>query len=186
MGVVGSRIRAMPTPEDQDPHELPRIPELLYSACDEGPFKACVACGADLTSPEAIYQVQKTWKNDEVVFELAVCARCASLAARDFSAESFERIQRFLMERYQPSLDLGHCHFCRKRLDGEEPAEYEVGGFCRGVRLLRPVVIICTSCSEKSQEDLSEQTRKAWGDFVDSNIPGVPRSLEPDTIPVMF
>lgn len=145
-----------------------------------------MACGTDLTSPTAIYQVQKTWKHDQVIFELAVCARCASQAAKDFSQESFERIQQFLVTRYRPSFDLGHCHFCRKRLDGSEPAEYEVGGYCRGGGLLRPVVVICTSCSEQSQENLSEQTRKAWGDFVEDNIPGVPFSLEPDSIPVMF
>ncbi len=56
----------------------------------------------------------------------------------------------------------------------------------RGTFLLRPIVVICTPCSEQSQENLSEQTRKAWGDFVDQNLPGVPHSLEPDSIPVMF
>ncbi len=183
----------------QEP-KLPPVPQLLHSAFSEGPFKACVSCGADLTGPAAIYQLQKTWKNGEVVFELAVCAECAAKAARDFSRESFERIQQFLGERYQPAFDLGHCHFCRRRLDGknpgldgknpgldgENPAEYEAGAFCRGGFLLRPVVIICTRCSELSQENLSEQTRKAWGDFVDQNLPGVPYSLEPDSIPVIF
>ncbi len=169
----------------QEP-ELPPIPKLLHSAFCEGPFKACVSCGADLTGPQALYQLQKTWKNGEVVFELAVCAQCASQAAKDFSRESFERIQEFLEERYRPAFDLDHCHFCRRRLDGEEPAEYEAGAFCRGAFLLRPVVVICTKCSEQSQENLSEQTRKAWGDFVDRNLPGVPYSLEPDSIPAIF
>jgi hypothetical protein len=166
--------------------ELPAVPRLLHSACDEGPFKACVACGTDLTGPEATYQIQKTWKAGEVVFELAVCARCASLAAQDFSQESFESIQRFLTDRYRPSLELNHCHFCTRPLGGDEPGEYEVGAYCRGTFLLRPIVVICTPCSEQSQENLSEQTRKAWGDFVDQNLPGVPFSLEPDSIPVMF
>lgn len=166
--------------------ELPPVPALLHSAFEDGPFKACVACGADLTTPEAIYQVQKTWKSGEVTFELAICAECAGQAAKDFSEESFARIQQFLAERYHPSLDLGHCHICRRRVDGEEPTEYEVGGYCRGASLLRPVVVICGKCSEQAQENLSEQTRKAWGDFVDRNLPGVPSSLEPDSIPVLF
>jgi hypothetical protein len=172
--------------EDVGVPELPPVPEELHSAYEEGPFRKCVACDADLTGPEAIYQIQKTWKNDDVIFELAVCAECANKAAQDFSQESFERIQEFLLTRYQPSFDFGECHFCRQRLDGDEPAEYEMGGYCRGGRLLRPVVVICTKCSEKSQENLSEQTRKAWGDFVDRNVPGVPFSLEPDSIPVIF
>ena len=94
--------------------------------------------------------------------------------------------RRWLSERYRPSLDLGGCHFCQKRLDTGDPAEYEAGAFCRGDRLLRPVVVICATCSEKSQESLSDQTRKAWGDFVDENLPGVPFDLEPDTIPMTF
>jgi hypothetical protein len=175
-------------PDPRNPHvlELPPVPPLLFSAFEEGPFKACVVCGADLTAPQTTYQIQKTWKRGEVTFELAVCAACAGMAAKDFSKESLERISQFLADRYRPSLDLGHCHTCRQRLDGGEPAEFEVGGYCRGARLLRPVVIVCATCSEAAQENLSAQTRKAWGDFVDRNLPGVPQSLEPDSVPMIF
>jgi hypothetical protein len=180
----------METPDEPDPADeepgLPPVPELLYSAFHEGPFKTCVACGSDLSGPEAMYQIQKTWKNGEVTFELAICVRCAANCAKEFSKESFERIQEFLASHYKPSMDLSHCHLCDRRLGGSEPAEYEAGAFCRGGRLLRPVVVICTTCSEKSQENLSEKTRKAWGDFVDRNLPGVPFSLEPDKVPLTF
>jgi len=164
--------------------ELPPVPKSLHSAFLDGPFDKCVSCSADLLAPGCVYQIQKSWKGSEVVFELAVCAHCAEETVREFSEESLSRIQRFLTERYRPSLKLDHCHFCRKAVD--ENTDHELGAPCMGLNLLRPVVMICADCSQASQDNLSRKTRDAWGNFVDDNIPGVPESLEPENVPFTF
>ena len=174
--------------DEQLPHgrkpELPPIPAALHSAFLDGPFDKCVSCSADLLAPGCVYQIQKSWKGSEVVFELAVCARCAMETMREFSEESLARIQTFLSKRYRPSLRLDHCHFCRKALD--EGTDHEIGAPCMGSGLLRPVVLICAECSRSSQENLSQKTRNTWKDFVDRNIPGVPDALEPENVPFTF
>lgn len=162
--------------------ERPLIPESLYSAFAEGPFTTCSACGADVSSPGAFHQIQKTWRNREVVFELALCANCARNVARSFSRESAERIQKFFSEHYRPSHDTETCHFCRRILGPDE--DREMAGVVEGSHLMNPVVVMCMDCAEETREQLSEQTKGSWGDFLDRTLPGVPREMEPDTFPI--
>ncbi len=158
------------------------VPEILHSAFEEGPFIRCVSCDGDLT--DRMYQIQKAWRNGEVVFELAVCLECAADTMREFSAESMRRMQAFFTDRFNPSDDLESCHFCGKARSAD--MEYELGAACRGDQLLRPIVLVCGECSAASQENLSQKTRDAWGDFVDKNLPGIPESLAPEPVPLTF
>ena len=160
------------------------VPEILHSAFEEGPFTACVSCGADLRDESRFYQIQKAWKGGEVVFELAVCLECAADTMREFSVESMERMHRFFSERFRPTADLESCHFCGRERGPEQ--EFEIGAACRGGNLLRPMVAVCGECTAASQENLSKKTRDAWGDFVDRNLPGVPDSLSPYMVPITF
>jgi hypothetical protein len=172
----------------QEPYSEPRerepVPQIMHSVFEEGPFKACVSCGADLSAPDRMYQIQKAWKNDEVVFELAVCLQCAAETMKEFSQESMERMQRFFGERFRPTEGIDSCHFCGKERSPE--LEHEIGAACRGTDLLRPLVVVCGECSSASHENLSRKTRDAWGEFVERNVPGVPESLSPDFVPVTF
>lgn len=164
--------------------DAPPIPDCLDSAFREGPFERCAACDADLRAGGDLYHVQKTWRRGEVVFELALCRNCAEGTARDFSAESIERIRRWYLEHYRPSTDLAACHFCREPRN--EEAGYEMAAACAGARLARPVVVMCAKCAESSQENLSAKTRRAWGDFMDRTLPGVPSEMEPERFPITF
>jgi hypothetical protein len=157
------------------------IPEVLHSAYLDGPFRECVSCGEDLDATAMPYQVNKTWKGGEVVFELAVCFKCAAETMAEFSQESMERMQAFFQERYRPTTEPMSCNFCGQRQTSE--SEYGIGAACRQGLLLRPMVLVCGECNAASQEGLSRKTRDAWGDFVDRNLPGVPRELEPEPIP---
>ncbi|MHC4473583.1 MAG: hypothetical protein ACYTDY_20085 [Planctomycetota bacterium] len=160
------------------------IPEVLHSAYEEGPFSACISCGADLTEPSCMYQIQKAWRHGEVVFELAVCVGCAAETMKEFSQESLEKMQRFFQDRYRPAEEEGSCDFCGKSRGPD--SEFEIGAACRGTFLLRPMVTVCGECTAASQEDLSQKTRDAWGRFVERNLPGVPESLSPDVVPITF
>jgi hypothetical protein len=160
------------------------IPEILHATWPEGPFRTCVACGGDLAEEDRLYQIQKVWRHGEVVLEMAICAECAVRTAREFSEESLRRLGEYFEERYRPGLGLDRCHFC----GGERTpdSEFEIGAACRGPFLLRPPVVVCSACNEAAQEHLSEKTRDAWGRFVDTNLPGVPESMEPDPVPFGF
>jgi uncharacterized protein with PIN domain len=141
-------------------------------------------CGEDLLLGRIPYQVQKVWRGGEVVFEMAVCARCAANLMREFSQESMAAMQAFHQQHYRPEDTVALCHFCRKAVTAQ--TEHEVGAACAGARLLRPAVVICGECNGRMQERLSRKTREAWGDFVEQNFPGVPTAMEPETTPLMF
>jgi hypothetical protein len=171
-------------PEDPE-EELPPIPSVLDSEFEEGPFTKCIACDRPLREDETLYQIQKTWKRGQVVFEIALCANCFLRVQKDFSAESMERMHKYLVENYRPSESLSFCHFCRTAVV-EENSEYEIAGLCTGIFLARPLVVMCSACSSKVQEQLSRKTRDAWGEFMHDNVPGVPMEMEPDNIPMTF
>ena len=172
---------ADPDPVERNPRS---IPVLLHSAYLDGPFRSCSVCGEDLCLGRVPYQVQKVWRHGEVVFELAICARCAGMLLKEFSRESIARMQTFQQEHYRPVESVEVCHFCAKVLTRD--AEYEMGAACAGSILLRPVVVVCGECNARVQENLSRKTREAWGDFVAQNFPGVPDALEPETTPLML
>ena len=160
---------------------MPPIPDFMQSVFEEGPFRKCVSCGAALDS-ERFYQIQKAWRNGEVVFEMAICTECAARTIREFSQESLERMQAFFEERFRETDDARGCNFCGKIVGLDE--EYEMAAFCQGGFLARGVNLVCGTCSSASQENLSRQTRDSWGRFVEDNIPGVPHALELDILPV--
>jgi uncharacterized protein with PIN domain len=160
------------------------IPHLLFSAFLDGPFRSCSICGEDLMQGTVPYQIQKVWRNREVVFEMAICSRCSMDLLRSFSEESMRKMQEYFHEHYRADERTSVCHFCAKDLgDG---GECEIGAACSMSYLLRPVVVVCADCNAKVQENLSRKTREAWGDFRDRNFPGVPMAMEPRNTPLLF
>jgi len=167
--------------EDQP---LPPIPESLFSAYHEGRFVACDACSCDLATETEVYQVQKTWRHGEVVFEIALCLSCMMEAMSRLSRESMENLRLFHLEHFRPSDDLESCHFCRKAFGPD--GEYELSGVCSGLFLARPAAAMCGECAAAVQERLSRQTREGWGEFIEKNVPGVPAGMVPDGVPAGF
>jgi hypothetical protein len=162
----------------------PPIPKVLHSAYHEGPFEACDACGKNLQTEVEAYQLQKSFRGPEVVFEIALCLTCMMEAMSCISRESMQAMRLFQAERYRPSESLDACHFCRKELGPED--DHEIAAVCADRFLARPPVVLCGTCSEEMQEKLSRKTRDGWGDFISENVPGVPESMEPDKVPISF
>ena len=52
--------------------EPPEIPEELHSFYEEGLFRKCTICDKDLEHL-GLYEVQKVYRNKEVIFETAIC-----------------------------------------------------------------------------------------------------------------
>jgi hypothetical protein len=151
------------------------IPAELHSAYERGPFRVCVHCSEVLTDGR-VYEIQKVFRGQEVVFEMAVCHNCGEKMSREFSEESLERVQSFLVNSFKPSPKPEHCHFCGFPRGLFE--NYTFVGVCRETSLILPSIVMCDSCSEKLQELLSKKTRDIQDDFVRDHFPGVPADLD--------
>ncbi len=151
------------------------IPSELHSAYERGPFRKCSVCSVDLSSA-GLYELQKVYRGKEVVFEMAVCQKCAEATAREFSEESMDALKGFLLSNFKPARETVHCHFCgfpRALTSG-----YTIVGACKASCLLVPPIVLCDRCSEKLQAGLSRKTREAQQDFVENNFPGVPADMD--------
>ncbi len=151
------------------------IPDLLHSAYAEEPFRRCTVCNADLHDGR-LYEIQKVFRGKEAIFEMAVCQKCGESVAEEFSEESITRIRRFLTERFRPSSEPEHCHFCG--LPRGLFSSFTVVGACQSSALILPTIVMCEPCSEKLQEQLSKKTRDVQADFVRDTFPGVPADLD--------
>ena len=151
------------------------IPEELHSFYEEGLFKKCTICDKDLEHL-GLYEVQKIYRDKEVVFETAICQACGEDLSKEMSLESIEAMKGFMLCNFKPTEEPDHCHFCgipRAIFDN-----YTVIGACREISLLLPLIIMCEKCSEHLQEQLSQKTREVQGDFIRDHFPGVPADLD--------
>ena len=151
------------------------IPEELHSFYEEGLFKKCTICDKDLEHL-GLYEVQKIYRDKEVVFETAICQACGEDLSKEMSLESIEAMKGFMLCNFKPTEEPDHCHFCgipRAIFDN-----YTVIGACREISLLLPLIIMCEKCSEHLQEQLSQKTREVQGDFIRDHFPGVPAALD--------
>jgi len=154
----------------------PHIPDELHSAFEEGPFTRCTVCDVLLTGDGQVYYVEKVMRSQECVFEMAVCAGCATKLQQRFSQESLQALQRFFGS-YRPSSDTAICHLCQQASGPE--ADRILSAACARDRILIPLVVHCGACVERSQELLSRETRESYREFMDTHIPGVPAEWEP-------
>ena len=75
-----------------------------------------------------LYEIQKVYQGDRVIFEMALCQHCGEQICQEFSEESMEALKGFLLSHFRPSSEACHCHFCGfprallKRMTLEEKA----------------------------------------------------------------
>ena len=156
------------------------IPQILYSVYTQEPFSDCVDCGMKILESAVPYAVEKAVRQGEVVFEYAICAPCMALLMKQFSDESMQNITAYLQEE---ELDLGTDGdlTCCNRCGGSGTSfeeEHTVTGMLAGSSLLMGPSIICGTCLAGMDEVLSQKTRDAHGEFINSNFPGVPEALD--------
>ena len=164
---------------------LEEIPEILHSLYSKGPFEKCSICERPILEGDTPYEIQKVWRGKETLFEYALFQSCGLDLVRSYSKESVRKIQVFFENRFQP--DAGHdlCHFCGTKA---KPGQHDLSmmAMCLGFFLLAPPVVICEACNESLNEGLSKQTKESYGDFIDTNFPGIPAEWEVPTAPIGF
>jgi len=163
-----------------DPHNPEvEIPQVLHSAYSGKAFRTCVDCGGPILESGLPYSIEKVVRQGEVIFEYALCMRCAEILMHEFSEESLRNIAEYL-EREELELgvleDTTACHRCGRR-DSTFAEEYTVTGMLIGTSLMMGPLMVCAPCLEGMESVLSKQTREAHGHFIEKNFPGVPEYL---------
>lgn len=165
-------------------------------------FRYCASCGLPLRESKgpsadgdygivgeevAPYLVAKSYHKGECIFEYALCEGCRMNMAEELSEESKQFLQRFFEERMnlaQRSKRLSRttdvnawmetCATCGKKRD--EMESYSIAAlFYQDSLMIDPYpVCFCSECEEEIQNNLSEETRRVWDDFVETNFDSPP------------
>ena len=154
------------------------IPKELYSEYEERPFRTCTRCGETLADFVEGFQIAKVFKNNEAVFEYALCSHCHIDMIEEFSAESRQTLEDYYAKNMTPGLGAHQCGICLLERNELPQNEFSLGAACVGNKLIE-AFMICSTCVEKSNLLVSKKTQGIWNDFIDSNFPGVPENSLP-------
>ena len=151
------------------------LPEALHSFYEKGPFQRCTVCSRNL-GDGCLHEIQKVFRGQEVVFEMALCQPCGEGLCKELSEEFMKAMKGFFLSNFKPSKKTQQCNFCgfpRLLASG-----YALIGACRNGLLLVPAIVLCDRCAENLHAQLSEKTRQAQDDFIKNHFPGVPPDLD--------
>ena len=167
-----------------------KIPSLFHSFQKDAPFEDCLFCGASLLTSNRHYVIEKIYRGNEVIIELAMCLQCREECSDEgISQKSAETIQQFLENKIdiqqrlrlmssvndQDSVDA----WLERCLLSDQPAtmfqEYQIVALCRGPWIQRDFypALISGPVLEDLSNLLSQQTKDWMDDFVGSNF-GMP------------
>ena len=153
------------------------LPEELWSDHSRRPFDRCIDCERPLNGPGApLHLLQKSLRDNECVFEFAICFDCARRNDGEMSEESHQRIEAHFLSRRRLGADLGSCGLCGK-VRALVSGDFDLCGLARSDELVLPGFMVCGACVESLEALLSETTRRSMDDFVGRNFPGVPEGL---------
>jgi hypothetical protein len=162
------------------------LPKVFHSMYEERPFRCCTSCGESLEDLEESYQVTKTFHGSEVILEYAVCNPCQQNMLKELSKESVATLTRFQHERSlapanDAQLERYQCEFCLSNRDEAigKNQYFSIAALCFGIQLIDRPLMVCEPCMFEINEQMSEQTRGRWRDFVDTHFPGVPADSLP-------
>ena len=178
--------------------DLIDIPPVFYPYESQEPFKECLVCGADLSLGTTDYFVEKAIKNHvdygvkDVVFEYAMCSKCAENMQKSLSQESQQNMQNYFMEHgefmqkiQQHQMGQGEPVdelLAKCSLTGEpvgEMTEYMMYGHFRGGKMVATTMpyIIGGKAMDELSELMSNQTLGEMNDFMGQYFGG-PTELE--------
>ena len=167
-----------------------KIPSLFHSFQKDKPFENCLFCDANLLTSNRHYMIEKVFRGNEVIIELAMCLNCREDCSDDgISEKSAAAIKQFLIEKIdfprrielmsqvndQDSIDA----WLERCLLSDQPAgmfqEYQIVALCRGPWIQRDFypALISGPALEELSGLLSPETKDWMDDFVGSNF-GMP------------
>lgn len=178
--------------------EVTDIPTIFHSFTEEQTFKQCISCNTNLLETDTEYLIEKAFRRyadfdtQDVIFEYAMCLRCAERMRQELSTSSMRNIQDFFDQRvdfygrrqemlYDHALDcdawLNRCIVTGKPMD--QLQEFQIYGHCRGDRFLFSYMpyMISHEAVDSMTGLLSEKTKGEIDRFIDDNF-GLPPELK--------
>ena len=167
-----------------------KIPPLLHRFQTDQPFEDCLFCGANLLTSNQHYVIEKIFRGNEVIIEMAMCLNCRQDCGDEgISEKSASSIQQFLSDKIdfknrlrlmasvneQDSIDA----WLERCLLSDRPAqmfhEYQIVALCRGPWIQRDFypALISGPALEELSDLLSKETKDWMDDFIGSNF-GMP------------
>ena len=156
------------------------IPGWLHSVQHDLPFLVCTVCDGRLAS-RGLYTIMKSFRGDECVFEMAICAKCAEAEMEKWSTASRKAARAFRAARREHEGGEG-CETCGADLGSVRGMA--VHAHCRAGQMLA-LTHMCTSCEEALHQCLSPKTREENDRFMRTHFPQPPWMYQtPTTEPV--
>ena len=193
--------------DSEQPKSITRfldIPKVLHSVEKDMPFRNCIHCGSELLFSNQHYVIEKVFKNNEVIIELAMCLDCRGDQSDDgISESSAQTMQAFVQDSIDfdsrlrlmsqvnesDSIDpwLERCVLSDK--PSQMFDEYQIVALCRGPWIQRDFypALISGPSVEALSDLLSKETRDWMDDFIGSNF-GMPSEFcePPSFTPVLL
>lgn len=164
------------------------IPSQFHSFDTGEPFQQCKVCERDLQTYDKPYIIEKAirrypeFDTEDVIFEYAICMDCAEEQRQQMSAESMERLGKYMEENFKPGEHLqgseavpmdylmDRCAVTGERRKDME--EYQVAALCQGASLVpgAPPYILGGTAMDTIMELMSPETRDEWNRFRDEHL----------------
>lgn len=187
-----------PSFDDQSPNQGAEIhiPELLWSFETGEPFHRCLICNGDLIRNRTLYFINKCFREDETVFEIAVCLPCHQGLRSELSESSLSRIQNYLDEfrveemmtpdHAQSSFEAQIQNCLIKKRPPNPREEKQIIAYCIGSNLVShiPAMMLSWEAIQDMENLLSKATRDTMDDFTETYLGPTTGSKRPKWVPV--
>ncbi|MFP4094265.1 MAG: hypothetical protein ACLFUB_07245 [Cyclobacteriaceae bacterium] len=173
------------------------IPRAFYPYKQDEPFSQCISCHNPLLEDGQDYFIEKAIRKYpelnayDVVFEYAMCLRCAEQMHHELSQESKQKIQDFMLqnasyieqklellkeEKFNMEDWLQTCIITGRTID--QLTEYQIFAQCRGNKLLYHGMpyLISGEAMDAMTNLLSNKTLGEMNRFINDNF-GLPPEL---------
>ncbi|MEQ8470254.1 MAG: hypothetical protein RIC35_03675 [Marinoscillum sp.] len=185
---------------DKQENHFVEIPQEFHSFENEGLFTNCIECDRELLDGSCDYVIEKAVRNyqgfkaEDVIFDYAICMKCAMEVQQNLSKESMRSIQQYMEENMQIEarakqmqfMNADYSGFVDECLISNRPKnscdEYQVFAYCRGdkMNLQMPPYMISGQILDEISELLSDETRDELNGFFNKHFSPAPGMFEPD------
>lgn len=139
----------------------------------------------------SMFVVNKSYVGDECIFEFALCFDCREKMHTQLSEKSRTAMFDFMhdhidMEEREETLGtqsetedyISKCITCSQPKD--TTSGYTLGAMFSGIELIKGPfpMLMCSTCEEALADSLSDETRKVWDHFIETNFPGPPSEVK--------
>lgn len=156
-------------------------------------FTHCIRCNFPLLEIDAPWLINKDFTKGECLLEYAICQPCRDIVSEQISEESKKAVRDFLETEISwdqriadfasdpdPASRFSHCIACESERSDSTGFAISALFDSSGQIDLGPLpLLLCHTCSERMTENLSEQTKGLWDEFMENYFDGPPSSAKP-------